>query len=394
MTASAPLASSGSSPTPRFASLDGLRGVAALVVLLHHVAFAIPSFALTYISWDLPARDTVAWWAAYTPAKLLTAGPEAVIVFFLLSGFVLALEPFAKPGFDWLAYYPRRIVRLYVPIVASVVLGVALIALVPRNPQDIVGGWVANLSNPVVSPKTIVQEMSVLFAPTFAINPPLWSLVWEVWFSLLLPLFVAAVVLLRRAWWWGVILGFALSTAGMIGHQTWLVYLPMFLIGVALARGVDDLRRMAARIQSWRFGTLIWAAVLVLGLVLLVFTWILRGFGVIDTVTAATVSPITVAGATLIVIACAFWPGAVRALTTRPAAWLGRISYSLYLVHLPILLAVVFLVGDRQTWLVVGISIPLCLAAAWAFWRLVESPAHRLARWFGRRTAQARADFR
>lgn len=380
------------SRAPRFASLDGLRGVAALVVLLHHVAFAIPSFAMTYMSWELPSMDTPAWWGAYTPLKLATAGPEAVIVFFLLSGFVLALDPFGKPGFNWVAYYPRRIVRLYVPIVASVVLAVALIALVPRDPSNIIGGWTTTLANPVVTPKTILQEASVLFANGFWINPPLWSLVWEVWFSLLLPLFVAAVVLLRRAWWLGVVVGFALSAAGMHWHQAWLAYLPMFLIGVALARGAGDLRRIADRIAGWRFGSLVWGALLVAGLALIVLTWLIRGTGAIDTVTAATVSPTTLLGALIIVVCAAFSPGVSRVLSTRPVAWLGRISYSLYLVHLPLLLAIVFWLGDRQPWIVAALAIPGSLLLAWGFTVVVEAPAHRLARWLGRRTAEARAE--
>lgn len=370
-------------PDTRFASLDGLRGVAALVVLLHHVAFAVPWFAPTYFSQDLAPEGSVIWWLAYTPLKILTAGPEAVIVFFLLSGFVLSLEPFRKPTFDWLGYYPRRIVRLYVPIIASVLLAVLLILVIPRSVGAVTGTWLEILADPRISLGTVTREATVLFETDFRINPPLWSLVWEVWFSLLLPLFVALVLLLRRAWWVAVIVGFAASVAGMHFAQPALIYLPMFLIGVGLARGVEDLRSLANRIQSWRLGGLVWWLLTILAVLLLVLTWLIRGFGSIDTLAAATISPTTLLGATLLLFCCAFWPGAVRALTTAPVAWLGRVSYSLYLVHVPVLLAIAFAVGDGQWWWIVVLAIPASLLVAWGFARVVEVPAHRLSRTVG-----------
>ena len=375
----------------RYPALDGLRGVAALVVLLHHVAFVVPAFATTYFTQELPPTGSLLWWFSYTPLKLLTAGPEAVVVFFLLSGFVLALEPLNRSGFDWVAYYPRRIARLYVPIVASVVLAVALLLLVPRDPSAVTGAWSAVLADPRVSIGTVARESTVLFGAEFLINPPLWSLVWEVWFSLLLPLFVAVVVLVRRAWWAAALVGFGMSLVGMRLHLPALGYLPMFLIGVALASGAGDLRAVAARIQGWRFGTMAWAALTALGALLLVFTWMVRGTAAIDVVAAATVSGFTVVGATLLVVCCAFSPAAGRVLTTRPATWLGRISYSLYLVHVPVLLAITFAIGDAQWWWIVVAAIPASLLVAWGFARVVEMPAHRFARWLGRRTAQARA---
>ena len=375
----------------RFPALDGLRGVAALVVLLHHVAFVVPAFATTYFTQELPATGSLLWWFSYTPLKLLTAGPAAVVVFFLLSGFVLALEPLGRSGFDWVAYYPRRIVRLYVPIVGSVLLAVLLLWAVPRDLSMVSGAWSQVLADPRVSVGSVARESAVLFAADFRINPPLWSLVWEIWFSLLLPLFIAAVVLVRRAWWAAALLGFAMSLVGMRLHLPALVYLPMFLIGVALASGAGDLRAVADRIQSCRLGRVVWWALLVSGALLLVFTWMVRGTAAIDTVAAASVSGFTVVGATLLVVCCAFWPAAGRVLTTRPAAWLGRVSYSLYLVHVPVLLAITFAIGDAQWWWVVVTAIPASLLVAWGFARSVEMPAHRFARWVGRRTAAARA---
>ena len=47
------------------------------------------------------------------------------MVFFILSGIVLSLVPFkhmGNGGYDWLGYYPRRVVRLCVPLFAAIAL--------------------------------------------------------------------------------------------------------------------------------------------------------------------------------------------------------------------------------------------------------------------------------
>src|SRR4051812_9751190 len=71
----------------RIPELDALRGLAAVAVLLGHWMTVVPA-------WDDDTRHQPAKWLLnifkYTPLRLLTAAPEAVLVFFVLSGFVLA----------------------------------------------------------------------------------------------------------------------------------------------------------------------------------------------------------------------------------------------------------------------------------------------------------------
>src|SRR3954470_23660048 len=104
----------------RLPSLDGLRGLAALVVVVHHCALTVPALAAQMFG---PDNSSPAWWLAWTPAYLLWAGREAVLVFFVLSGFVLSLPRLSggKSG-RWASYYRKRMVRLYVPVVAAVAL--------------------------------------------------------------------------------------------------------------------------------------------------------------------------------------------------------------------------------------------------------------------------------
>jgi peptidoglycan/LPS O-acetylase OafA/YrhL len=73
----------------------------------------------------------------------------------------------------------------------------------------------------------------------------------------------------------------------------------------------------------------------------------------------------------------------IDALGWRPLALIGIASYSLYLWHLPIIF---WLVPDTATdfWPLLGIALPLCLAAAALSYRLVESPFLRLRRRWSR----------
>ena len=85
-------------------------------------------------------------------------------------------------------------------------------------------------------------------------------------------------------------------------------------------------------------------------------------------------------GAAGIVVCAAAATRFRRVLEGRVPQFLGRISFSLYLVHLPVLATLAFLLGDWN-WAAVGlIGVPLTLVAGWGFYRAVEKPLHRVAR--------------
>jgi peptidoglycan/LPS O-acetylase OafA/YrhL len=90
--------------------LDSLRGVAALIVVFDHFTRlwreASPSTSLRYIS-HLP---------------FLENGRSAVIMFFVLSGFVLTMPMLAGKGQVYPVYAVRRICRIYLPYVVPEIL--------------------------------------------------------------------------------------------------------------------------------------------------------------------------------------------------------------------------------------------------------------------------------
>src|SRR5580692_11469558 len=137
----------------RLPALEGLRGLAALVVVVHHSLLAtVPRFAGAYGVGPYPLRGTLQWWLTYSPLHILWGGGEFVVVFFVLSGFVLSL-PSARSGRvpRAVSYYPSRFVRLYLPVWGALVFAALVHALVIGGAARASGGdwWLRAFSEPL-----------------------------------------------------------------------------------------------------------------------------------------------------------------------------------------------------------------------------------------------------
>lgn len=312
---------------------------------------------------------------SYTPAHLLWAGQEAVFLFFILSGFVLALPVMYSRAFSWKSYYPRRAVRIYGPVIAAVAFGLLIVAVVPRQGEGL-GAWIdARPTAPTLV--GTLRDISLVFGPSRLISP-LWSLRWEVIFSILLPIYVLASVKYPRLDWLKVIVILAVMVAGVAFEKAALIYLPMFAFGTLAATNRESLSRLAARIG--RSG---WVALLVLGICLATSRWTLGLTMSTDVSSTVSVVPAFL-GCSMLVFAAAFWRPAIVVLERPASQWLGKVSFSLYLTHEPIVIACAFLFGGGASWLVPVVATPLSFAVAWAFFRWVEAPCHRLARRVGK----------
>lgn len=365
-------------PRNRLVALDALRGVAAVIVLVHHISMTSPAVSAAYSSsTDVPIFST-GWWATLSPLKIFFAGPEFVLVFFVLSGFVLVLSPLRHSvrGYNWLAYYPRRIVRLAIPVVVSVVLAAMWIALVPRT--GVGGEWMAKQGSPDLGLGNLLREASIVgYTGRPDVNPPLWSLAWEMWFSLLLPIGVILAVATRR---WTLAWTAALLTASTIGYLHAvepLMYLPAFALGALLAANHESLRAISTRLAGSPAGTLAWTVLAALGPLLLIAHWLFRP--VLTEPWNELTLALRVPGAVLIVATVALWPPMQRLLSGRLLGWLGRISFSLYLVHFPVVVTFGQLFGPEHWWWGALVSVPLSVALAQLMYRWVELPAQALA---------------
>jgi peptidoglycan/LPS O-acetylase OafA/YrhL len=409
----------------RVRSLDGLRGLAALVVLEHHALLAsVPSLAGPYDFGPFPRRGSLDWLLTYTPLHILWAGPEFVVVFFVLSGFVLSL-PVARGGRLRIAsYYPARFLRLYIPVWGALVVAAALHVAVSH--QVISGGsWWLNGHAPPLDPHAL--WLDALLAPgagDWGFTTVLWSLRWEVLFSLLLPVLLWLAVRLRtgsasaagprlrgalaaggtggtlmvarrpggapmvarrpgRALTMARRTGGALAAGlclmallehggGVVGE--YLLELPPFLLGMLLAFHHDRLVLLSAALRRRTVRNV--SIELALGVAcvcgLTADWWLPAG---------VESAPLVAVGACLAVVAALVVNVFARFLESRPMRWTGKRSYSLYLVHEPLVVALAFAVGGRLGGMRFALlATALTLAAAGIFFRFVEAPAHGLAR--------------
>ena len=367
----------------RLRQLDGLRGVAAVIVVVHHVLLLYPRFADTYqAATPVPATGSVLWLLTATPLKVFTAGGEAVLVFFVMSGIVLTLPVLARVNFDWVAYYPRRVVRLYLPVIAAVLFAALVVSLVPQLTAPGFSWWVNAYSVDGLTVDRVLAATDVLFGD-ITIDNPLWSLRWEVLFSLALPVVIGVALLARRHPVLGILVASALGGLGAAWGNLSFTYLPAFLIGAVIAVALDPLRAAAARLSALRGGSVLWAAIAVVGVVLLVSYWLVRPWADSDTVVFGVAFGLRTLGATILVLVAALWAPAVRLLGSRFVQWLGVISFSLYLVHVPIALAAIHLLGaDNRKWAMAATVVVAVLVAV-LFAKFVEKPSHLLSKRVG-----------
>lgn len=350
----------------RLEELDSLRGIAALTVLSQHVLFSVV---------DVPKRID------YSPLHLLWAGHEAVIFFFVLSGFVLAL-PFVdgRRQLDFGPYAIKRVFRIWLPYVAATATALALATLTVERSE--VSDWAANKWRTVPTLRIWIDH--VLLVGNFQgqkYNPVLWSLVHEMRISLIFPLIVLAV---RKLDWKACVAlalcGSAIDAVNLhfgieysVGWRSSLLeslhFASMFMAGALLARHRQfaiecfNRRSPAERVGLW---------------VLAFFAYVYgRAVLIVPTEAMRTLHDIAITLGVLVVIQTAL--ASKRFATALQHPWLvtcGRTSYSLYLWHVVVLLAVYHLLGDAlpQPVLVLLILVGSALATA-ASYALVEKPS-------------------
>ena len=383
-------------PLQRLRSLDGLRGIAAIVVVFYHSLLISPALAKVVVNGEQAAPGSFWDLLLHSPLRIFIAGNEAVIVFFVLSGLVLTLQVRRERDFNWGTYFPRRLVRLYLPMFASIVFAVVLTLLLHRDRTASDSPWVQFYTYPDFTWKFAIQAADV-FNGTPDFNSPLWSLRWEVLFSLLLPVFVLIASRGTKLAWAAIALA---PFAVLLGYENTvlpLVYLPAFIVGIALAKLFtlrDDRAHHTAialasvdvappRVPWW--GHVVWLAVAVASLFLLILHWLLQPRFGQETHVAFASSALIVIGAAGIVTVAARWKPAVRVLSLPPIHWLGRISFSLYLVHAPILIATANVAHDLPWPAQSLIGVVISFGVAELFTRFVDLPSHRLSKRIGRK---------
>ncbi|HEY5229711.1 MAG TPA: acyltransferase, partial [Galbitalea sp.] len=287
----------------------------------------------------------------------------------------------------WKKYFASRFLRLYIPAWGALMLAAALIFCIPRVSSNVSANyWLSNTNAKSIQPLTLLADASLMKVGNAADNV-LWSLRWEIVFSLLLPLFVLAALLIRRSWtlWMIAIVGCVALTIGDPNHADGFFYLPIFLVGTLMASRLEEIQDWSRR-RSRRF----WIIALATSLFFMVARQVFSFAASPTSFAGGLLWSLVGAGAAGIIL-CAIGFEPVRAfLNRRISQFLGRISFSLYLIHVPIIATLAFVLGDAQWWLVGLIGLPLSIGVATVFHRYVEVPSQRLAHRVGTRAVRPR----
>jgi peptidoglycan/LPS O-acetylase OafA/YrhL len=347
--------------TRRLAGLDGIRGLAALFVVVNHVFLrAFPGYPV----------DRAPFWAGW-----FIYGRFAVVVFIVLSGFSLALSP-ARHGWrlDAVRGFARRRARRILPAYWAALVFSLLVAWLVTPPP----GQGAPDAKSVVVNGLLVQNLVGAPSP----NRSLWSMAVEAQLYVAFPLLL---LMVRRC---GAVVMVAAVTlvvaaVGVVGPhvprlEAFVVQSPpdlaaLFAVGMVFAGIVaaSDARR------SWPWARLALAA----AAPVLATIWWLGSVWTLDHLLWVDLMVGPSVGCLLAALATGHRTRLVRLLDSRPMRALGSSSYSLYLTHGPIVVVVYDRIvagrvhqGAAAFVVSVVLVVPLTVVFARAFASVFETP--------------------
>ena len=324
----------------RVSYLDGLRGIAAVIVAFDH-------FSGAFLPWKPGQVSALAWFVSTPPFSLITDGTFSVYIFFALSGFVLA-ESTSRTKRPLPLLLVTRYLRLTLPMLVSLFFAVILLRLFSNTRAEFAslqpGSWFEQSFHFSGSPtlgRALKEGLWGVYATGLApVNDVLWTMRKELLGSIfiygvykLFPaphrvkvlLALTALCVLSPPY-----LGFPLGALFREAWATqrlrdsswsWLV----LIVAVLLATGATTLERMAPSLTSGPF---------------------LHGYKIFalgDSIAAAMV----------LYAVLTLWKLRSWFSATGPV-FLGRISFFFYLVHLPLVVSVI-------PWVALHLSGPIYL---------------------------------
>ena len=320
--------------------INSLRGIAASAVCFYHFICTTKDYITTPFLLDA-----------------FHYGQKGVQLFFIISGIVIPLS-LINSGYslsNWKNFMLKRFVRIEPPYLVAVAIGVFY--LIARN---YIPGTVAVDLTPSI--KEIILHLGYLI-PFFEnvkwINEVFWTLAVE--FQYYLALSILFPLLLTNKIWTRIVFYTLFIGAGFMGtsYEFFPHWAPYFLAGI-----VYTLYRKK-RISHTEFWTM--AAVLT---------------GVIYHLLGGVDLGIAIVGLLLIHYLTNF--------KTKVTLFLGKISYSLYLLHSIIGAAFINYLSHRftapyQKFLVISLGFLISVFAAYLLYRFVEKPTHNYAKKIGQK---------
>lgn len=367
----------------RITALDGLRGIAAVIVVIYHIMLGFYPSVLSRNETQLHTQNRIEWMIHDTPLAVLVNGNFAVVLFLVLSGFVAGLQFRKRPGvLSVFNSFVKRFLRFWLPVLATNVLAVlAIVFYWGWNQQAGVltgsANWLAVMWR--MEPSLIdaffqsVGSMFRMYSRDIVYN----SSVWTMPFFLAGPLLVGAimVVISKYRWRWLAMIVIALL---LIRTHYWFFVLGLLLYEYRHVFSVYAKHRLL----TWSLG----AVALFLG-----------GYSSSAAATATSwfrflpsLYPLNTSlvyygiAAVLLIVVLLTNPAWEKWFSSKLLLWLGKYSFSLYLFHILVintLMSYVFtqlIQSVDYSLAVLGgviVSIPLLIAGTIGLYQLIEVPA-------------------
>ncbi len=376
--------------------IDGLRGLACLAIFFHHFAGCFYPVLLYGSEQDGAGPLGIA--LAQSPLAVLVNGNFWVCVFFVMAGFVAAWGRFGtgNPELPLWRQLPRQLLHRYLRLTPPAFVVSALVLLMLRL------GLMTNLAfagryglywpsiwyaDDIYTVPSLFKEslVKLCFVGSDKFVGVLWSVCYLFYGNCLAALLAE---LSRKSARLLYLVCALLFVLGLPLGLRWAMY-ACFPLGVLLARLVWDGRFPSRPIPG--------ALLILLGLLL----GATPTFFIPDNAYRLLSSPILltegyafwhVLGAGMLVTGLCLSPCLQGLLSLRAPQWMGKISFSLYLIHMPVLFSLgtgLFLLLDRPvldsypllTALTLLGTLPAVLLLSALFRRFVELPCARAAKW-------------
>ena len=330
-----------SGQSQRIEIFDGMRGLASVIVMIFHMA-VWTVYGYSANEYKIFANS---FWrvVTQTPLKLLWGGNEAVLVFYIIGGFLLARPYLNGRKLDFKPFIIKRWIRLMLPYVLVIAVTISLIALFGAWKHDTI-----DLSGSFnVKWKRVPNALEMLLyvlGYDYNLNilsGAFWSMVQEWRLSFVVP-FVAVALHRNRT---GKVLGYyvimqvgldALTGWGMQGEAAWLAqlseslnrtnyYAIFFVMGAVLAKHLPIIRAFVREHRGFRILSA-WAIPF-----LIPSQWILSALGLSFRVRNALL--LSGLGIILFLLLSMESPRLTAFFKAKPLLLLGKLSFSIYLTH-------------------------------------------------------------
>jgi peptidoglycan/LPS O-acetylase OafA/YrhL len=312
----------------RLTQLDALRGLAALAVFWHH-AFCM-----------MPTTPVMLERIGHTPLHFIYDGTSAVLLFFVLSGFVLNLRYAQASEYPphWVStFLIRRFFRIYPAFFVAIGLGLLLRHfLYDPSASSVFSDWFSTYWRHPMVLKDFVR-MLTLISPGFdisQIDPPMWSLQYEMRISLFFPLVIWITNRKRKPAGDLILMAAVYATVFFFRHNPNFLYLPMFVLGAICAKHINWLKSTLSRASR-----LVKVAWMVAALLLYQVASFPDDYAqTVFHLNNYLLDQIVGLGAAGFIVGCVALVRIKTLLNQHLFQFLGQTSYSFYLFHLVLLL--------------------------------------------------------